>query len=113
MARERVMHSDGEWVADVCNVGQPDEHVVVTAYPDTADGTEIVDICEIAEFTDLKYALANGRLIAAAPQLLAACETALEDARMALSDEWDRSDGGFEAQIEMLERVIRLARQGR
>lgn len=49
---------------------------------------------------------ANAKLIAAAPALLEACKTALEDARMALRGQWNRGDDGFQAQIESLERVI-------
>jgi len=59
-------------------------------------------------------ALANARLIAAAPELLAACKTALEDARRAITGEWDIGStdcpaDGFRCQAEYLEQVIAAA----
>jgi len=38
--------------------------------------------------------------------LLAACKTAAEDCRMALSGEWDKSDSGFKDTMEMLQAAI-------
>lgn len=56
--------------------------------------------------------LANARLIIAAPAMLEACRTALENAYMALRGEWNRGDEGFQAQIETLEKVIAEAEHG-
>jgi hypothetical protein len=53
-----------------------------------------------------------GRLMAAAPELLAACTTVAEDCRMALSGEWDKSNEGFQASLELLESVIAKASGG-
>lgn len=50
------------------------------------------------------------RLIAAAPDLLKACETALEDCRMVLSGEWEPSQEGFEVMVENLGAAIRKAK---
>lgn len=50
------------------------------------------------------------RLIAAAPDLLKACETALEDCRMALNGEWEPSQEGFEVMVENLGTAIRKAK---
>lgn len=50
--------------------------------------------------------LANLRLILAAPALVKACQSALESARMALAGEWDRSDDGFQAQVDSLEQLL-------
>lgn len=53
--------------------------------------------------------VSNARLMAAAPDLLDACRTVLEDARAALAGEWDPSPDGFRAQAAILERVIAQA----
>lgn len=45
-------------------------------------------------------------LLTAAPVLLDACKTLAEDCRMALSGDWNKSDEGFQASLEMLESVI-------
>ncbi len=55
---------------------------------------------------------ADGLLIAAAPALLWACKTLAEDCRMALNGEWDRSEGGFEESLILLESVIARATGG-
>lgn len=55
----------------------------------------------------------NGLLAAAAPELLDTCEMCLEDARAALSGEWEPDHDGFQAQINFLERAIQKARQQR
>jgi len=41
--------------------------------------------------------------------LLEACQTALEDCEMALDGSWDKSDGGFEDQQQMLIEAIETA----
>jgi hypothetical protein len=64
------------------------------------------------ENTSPERARADGYLLAAAPQLLEACKTLAEDCRMALSGEWDKSDDGFQASLELLESVIRDATGG-
>ncbi len=48
----------------------------------------------------------DGYPLAAAPKLLTACKTLAQDCRMALSGEWDKSDAGFSASLELLESVI-------
>ena len=49
---------------------------------------------------------ANARLIAAAPDLLEACQMGLQDAKDALSGEWEPSAKGWIATIDHLTRVI-------
>src|SRR5579862_6584067 len=62
---------------------------------------EALAYLELGEHTDY-----YGRLFAAAPKLLKACETLAEDCRMALSGEWDKGDEGFEASLDLLESAI-------
>jgi hypothetical protein len=65
---------------------------------------EAVAYLEMGEHTDY-----YGRLFAAAPKLLKACETLAEDCRMGLSGEWDKGDEGFADSLQLLESVIREA----
>ena len=45
----------------------------------------------------------------AAPELLRAAKSAREDARMALADEWDKGNEGFEAMFNSLDAAIAKA----
>ena len=49
---------------------------------------------------------ANARLIAAAPDLLEACQGCLQDAEDALSGDWEPSDDGWKSIIDHLTSVI-------
>jgi hypothetical protein len=51
----------------------------------------------------------NARLIAAAPELLEACEMSLQDAKDALSGDWQPTKEGWGSIIEHLNRVIAKA----
>jgi hypothetical protein len=65
-------HTPGEW-----RIGRGSEAGLVRAFP--ADGGPGVAICEMRyDFQDLRQVHANGDLISAAPDLLGACEAALE-----------------------------------
>ena len=65
---------------------------------------------DIAIVYDHGNAEANARLIAAAPELLLACECAAIDCEMALSGEWDKSDEGFQATLDALTAAIHKAK---
>ena len=54
----------------------------------------------------------NAYLIAAAPELLAACKIILQDCEMALSGEWDKGDEGFQASADILRAAIKKAEEG-
>lgn len=69
----------------------------------------IAVVCELRE----GEAKANAHLIAAAPELLEACKTMLDDCEMALAGEWDKGDEGFEASACMLRKVIKKAKGGK
>jgi hypothetical protein len=64
------------------------------------------------ENTSPERVKADGNLIRTAPKLLAACRTLAEDCRMALNGDWDKSDEGFQASLELLESVIHQATGG-
>ena len=49
-------------------------------------------------------------LTAASPDLLSALVTLQEDCAAALSGEWDRSDKGFEAMLEVINGAISKAK---
>ena len=49
----------------------------------------------------------------AVPDLLNACKILLEDCEMALSNEWDRSDDGFEDSSQILSSALIKALAGR
>jgi hypothetical protein len=64
----------------------------------------------IAEVFDENEAWAgNARLIAATPELLQTCEMSLQDAKDALSGDWQPTKEGWESIIEHLSRVIAKA----
>jgi hypothetical protein len=64
----------------------------------------------IAEIFDENEAWAgNARLIAATPELLQTCEMSLQDAKDALSGDWQPTKEGWESIIEHLSRVIAKA----
>ena len=54
---------------------------------------------------------ARANLIAAAPELLAACETLKADCEAALSGDWDKSDEGFKDSLAILNRAIKRAKK--
>lgn len=56
-----------------------------------------------------REAQANARLIAAAPKLLKALKLLKSDCKMALSSNWNRSDEGFVAMLEVAEAAIAKA----
>ena len=102
----RAAHTPGAWECDTA--AQP----IIVNGPEDSEGGNV--ICTIEDSTckhgahqyHPEIAAANARLIAAAPDLLHACETLAEDCRMALSGEWDKGDDGFQASLELLESVI-------
>ena len=51
----------------------------------------------------------NANLIAAAPELLEACQTSLEDAEAALNGTWDPSPAGWHVIIKNLSELIAKA----
>ncbi len=61
-------------------------------------------ICRVPKRTP--HAIETARLIAAAPKLLEALKLLKSDCEMALSGNWDRSDEGFVAMLEMAEAAI-------
>ena len=66
----------------------------------------IASIGDGAHEGDVEAAEANARLIAAAPDLLEACQGCLQDAEDALSGDWEPSQEGWRATIDHLTRVI-------
>jgi hypothetical protein len=57
----------------------------------------------------VSYKPENARLIAAAPELLEACKTALKDTEMLLSGECDATDENYNATITVLMDAIQKA----
>lgn len=95
-------HTCGPWYRDPV---QDSDYMIICR-----SGTRrVVAIITEDAVDESEEELSNLRLVTAAPELLAACLNAYESAKSALEGEWDRSDEGFAAQKQRLEKVIKKA----
>lgn len=82
-----------------------DDYIVIYG----SDNTRILDIYAAPSVDEDAEARANAHLIIAAPELLERCRMSLQDARDALSGDWEPTAEGWQATIENLEAVIAKA----
>lgn len=98
--RQEMMYPESEKTRSVHSAGQGRSDCTAICESDS-QGSRIAEVHD-----GHKAWQANAKLLAAAPELLEACKSCLEDAEAALSGEWDRSDDGFRAQVSLLRRAI-------
>lgn len=98
-------HTKGPWYTE--KLGAYPDEICITVGPPT--GAFIATVPRYSIGSE-EVAEADARLIAASPDLLDACKCVLADALAALQGEWDKSDGGFKAQVDMLQEAIAKAK---
>lgn len=96
-------HTPGPWYVRAV------ESSTVNWIIELEDGSVLASVGEGVNEGAPEQAESNARLIAAAPDLLEACEIQLENWRMLKSGEWHGSNKGIQAAIDHLERVITQA----
>lgn len=105
----KTQHTPGPWYHS-CDEGNDPGHCNVNAGPDEfmPDGYMIATVEEVDDGTHDEQREANARLIAAAPELLAA----LEDARDAIASlpDFDGRKFGRTLHVEQIDAAIRKAR---
>jgi len=95
-------HTPGPWNDDGQFIVAADPDGV---YPDIYIA-EIVQEDEEGRIASPEQQQANGKLIAAAPEMYEELQTLRECCREALSGDWDRSDDGFIAMLESIDALL-------